>query len=106
MRAVLNDPGERNNRIFNFPLSGIMQNGKRINYYDFISSLKDDGCDAALERIVPRIDMKRIVELIENTPYITDLQKEFYKTMISERKEKILDRSLRRMRNIDRDMER
>jgi hypothetical protein len=50
--------------------------------------------------------MKRIVELIENTPYITDLQRKFYKTMISERKEKILDRSLRRMRNIGRDMER
>lgn len=50
--------------------------------------------------------MRKINDLIENTPYITDLQKMFYKTMISERKEKILDRSLQLVRNRDRDMER
>lgn len=106
MRSVLDNAGERNSRIFNIPLSGIRQYGKKINYYMFIYSLQNEGCNEALERITPRIDMRKINDLIENTPYISDLQKMFYKTIISERKEKILDRSLQLMRNRDWDMER
>ena len=106
MRSVLDNAGERNSRIFNIPLSGIRQYGKKINYYKFIYSLQNEGCNEALERITPRIDMRKINDLIENTPYISDLQKMFYKTIISERKEKILDRSLQLMRNRDWDMER
>ncbi|MBR5071139.1 MAG: HipA domain-containing protein, partial [Oscillospiraceae bacterium] len=103
MQDVLNDPTERDSRIFSMPTSAIQQNGSRINYYSFISSLQYEDCNEALERITPRIDMRKINDLIENTPYITDLQKMFYKTMISERKEKILDRSLQLVRNRDRD---
>ena len=106
MQSVLNNPTERDSRIFSMPTSAIQQNGSRINYYSFISSLQYEDCNEALERITPRIDMRKINDLIENTPYITDLQKMFYKTMISERKEKILDRSLQLVRNRDRDMER
>ena len=106
MQSVLNNPTERDSRIFSMPTSAIQQNGSRINYYSFISSLQYEDCNEALERITPRIDMRKINDLIENTPYISDLQKTFYKTMISERKEKILDRSLQLMRNRDWDMER
>ena len=38
--------------------------------------------------------MSRIKTMIENTPFISDLQKNFYMTMLQERKEKILDFSL------------
>ena len=94
MQATLNNQDERNIRIFKLPTSGIKQNNKKINYFDFISSLEFDDCNDALKRIVPRIDMDRINSLIDDTPYITDLQKAFYKTMLLERKEKILDKSL------------
>ena len=39
MRATLDDPAEKNLRVFEIPLSGIKLNGKKINYFDFISSL-------------------------------------------------------------------
>ena len=94
MQATLDSQDERNIRIFKLPTSGIKQNNKKINYFDFISSLEFDDCNDALKRIVPRIDMDRINSLIDETPYITDLQKAFYKTMLLERKEKILDKSL------------
>ena len=94
MQATLDSQDERNIRIFKLPTSGIKQNNKKINYFDFISSLEFDDCNDALKRIVPRIDMDRINSLIDDTPYITDLQKAFYKTMLLERKEKILDKSL------------
>lgn len=48
----------------------------------------------ALERISERIDMDRIERLIDETPGLTELQRAFYLTMIQERKEKILDRSM------------
>ncbi|HCE78922.1 MAG TPA: protein kinase [Lachnospiraceae bacterium] len=94
MKAVLSDPGERNHRIYNIPLSAIMQEGKKIKYFDYISSLQNEDCNRALKRIVPRIDMEKIKDIIDYTPFISDLQKEFYLMMLTERKEHILDFSL------------
>ncbi len=95
MEAVLNDPAERDFRVFQIPLSGIKIEGQKINYFDFMTSLQNSDCNDALKRIVQKIDMQKINDLIDETPYISDLQKSFYKTMLAERKEKILDRSLR-----------
>ena len=94
MKAVLSDPGERNHRIYNIPLSAFMQVGKKIKYFDYISSLQNEDCNRALKRIVPRIDMEKIKDIIDYTPFISDLQKEFYLMMLTERKEHILDFSL------------
>ena len=94
MKAVLSHPGERNHRIYNIPLSAIMQEGKKIKYFDYISSLQNEDCNRALKRIVPRIDMEKIKDIIDYTPFISDLQKEFYLMMLTERKEHILDFSL------------
>lgn len=68
-----------------------MVNGKKIRYFDFISSLENDDCNLALKRILPRINMDRIRTIIAETPFITSLQKRFYLTMIEKRKERILD---------------
>lgn len=100
MEATLNDPKERDLRIFSIPLSGIRLNGQKIRYFDFLSSLKYEDCNEALKRITPRIDMNEIYHLIDSTPYITELQKTFYKTMLSERKKKILDFSLNKLLHI------
>ena len=94
MRAVLDDPAEKELRIFERPLSAIRQDGQKINYFDFISSLKYPACNAALKRIAPKLRQQELRELVDNTPFISDLQKEFYRTMLSERKERILDYSL------------
>lgn len=98
IEKVLKNRQEIHHRIFNIPVSAIQYKGKKINYYEFISSLENEECNRALKRLVPRIDMKRIGELIEETPVISDLQKIFYKTMLSERKERILDFSYRKLR--------
>ena len=36
MRSTLDDPNERNLRIFQIPLSGIKIDGQKINYFDFL----------------------------------------------------------------------
>ena len=94
MQAVLNDKNELNHRVFDMPLSAITYNGKKINYFKFISAAEFAECNEALKRITSRIDMEKIFEIIDSTPSITELQKDFYKVMLSERKEHILDFSL------------
>ena len=101
MKKILNDKNELNHRIFDIPLSAVTYNGKKINYFKFLSEGKFPDCNKALKRIASRIDMKKIYEIIDNTPTITELQKEFYKTMLTERKERIIDFSLNRLTSDD-----
>lgn len=90
MRDVLSDEVALNARVFQFPTSAIKENGRKINYYDFLMSAEYDACNEALERIVPRIDLRQISDFMETVPYITDLQREFYRAYITARYEKIL----------------
>lgn len=106
MKMTLENSAEMDFRVFEIPLSGIRQDGEKIRYFDFISSLKNRDCNAALKRILPKIDMNKINALIDGTPSISDLQKTFYKRMLAERKEKILDKSLQLLRKRERALER
>lgn len=45
----------------------------------------------------PKINLDRINKIIDDTEYITDEEKEFYKTMIRMRKERILDFSYKKL---------
>jgi len=49
---------------------------------------------------MPRIDMQKISRMIDETPFITELQKDFYKTVLVQRKEKILDASFEKLQNL------
>lgn len=91
MTRILNNKNEFNHRIFDIPLSAITYNGKKINYFNFLSEGKFEDCNTALKRILSRIDMKKFYEIIDDTPTVTDIQNEFYKTMLTARKERILD---------------
>ena len=97
MRKVLEDPAERAFRVFEIPRSGIKIDGEKIRYFDFISSLENEDCNRALKRVLPKINMEEICDIVDKTPLISDLQKEFYKTMLIERKEQILDFALQKL---------
>lgn len=97
MHKVLENPAERAFRVFEIPRSGIKIDGKKIRYFDFISSLENEDCNRALKRVLPKINMEEICDIVDKTPLISDLQKEFYKTMLIERKEQILDFALQKL---------
>ena len=94
MRKVLTDENERNARIFHFPASAIRQNGKKINYYDFLTTGQNQDCTEAVKRLAPRMDIESIQQWIEELPYITELQKNFYSQYIGARYELILQPAL------------
>lgn len=97
MRAVLADDKEMNYRIYEIPTSAITINGKKIKYFEFISSLQNEECNRALMRITSQINMEKVRQIVEETPFISDLQKQFYLTMLLKRKERILDHSLKKL---------
>lgn len=101
MEAVLNREDEIDRRIYVFPTSSVEEDGKKISYFDFISSLKNPDCTAALKRVYARIDMGKINEIINETPTLDSVQKEFYSVMIAERKTKILDYSMEQLMRLE-----
>lgn len=90
IQEILNSEDEMNKRIFTFPTSQILLNGKKSSYYDVISSLKFEECNNALVRICNKIDMNLVIEFISNMNEISMVRKEFYITMLRRRYEKIL----------------
>ena len=94
MKNVLQDEAEIDQRIYTFPTSSIEEGGKKISYFDYISSLKNPDCNEALKRVCSRIDLDAIHNFLEGVPELLPIQREFYLTMLTERKEKILDYSL------------
>lgn len=94
MACVIHDSAEIDQRVYLFPTSAIQENGKKISYFDYISSLKNPECTAALERVLTRVDMDEIHRFLEETLELLPLQREFYLTMLTARKEKILDFSM------------
>ena len=78
MRKVIEDPAECDARIKVFPASAIKIGDRKINYVEFIRRGANPDLQAAVERIVPRIDIGLFCAFIENLPYLTDLQRKFY----------------------------
>lgn len=90
MQRVLKDEDELNSRVYQFPTSAIKQNGRKINYYDFLMEAENSECNEAIVRMAPKIKMDQINDFIDKVPYISELQKEFYKKYIGARYEKII----------------
>ena len=66
------------------------ENGKCIQYKDYLLSGQNEEVNAALIRMVPKIHMDVVREIVEETPYIAETRKEFYITMLEERYELVL----------------
>lgn len=90
IKNVLENEDALNQRVFQFPTSAVKLEGRKINYYDFFIKAEHEDCNAAVRRICERLNMEKIYCLIEETQYISGLQKAFYKHYISARASLIL----------------
>ena len=90
MRNVLANENELHARVFTFPSSAIKHKGSKINYYNFLNTAENEDCNAAILRMVPQIDMDAIYAFIDEVPFLTDLQRTFYKTYLDARYDLIL----------------
>lgn len=97
--AVLNDQSEIDQRIYKFPTSQVKYHGKKSSYYEIISSLEFEECNRALVRITERVDLNKINKLIDSIEAISEKRKEFYKTILKQRFEKILLESYNKLKS-------
>ena len=100
IREIIDDEDEMNARVFVFPTSALKIDDKKINYFDFISNLKNEDCNNALSRIFPKIDLEKINKIINETECISEIRKDFYKKIIQMRFEKILKYSYEKEKSI------
>lgn len=77
--------------------SVMRENGTRINYYNYIMSLKNNNCNRALLEIYNKINLKSIFDIIDNTPYLTNIYKTFYKELIQSSYELILSPAYKKL---------
>jgi hypothetical protein len=94
MSFVLGDAKEMEARLFVYPTSAIQQEGKKLNYFQFLMTTESRECLDALKRIGGGADLSKILSVIDETPYISDMHKRFLGTMVRERKEKIIEKAL------------
>ena len=62
--------------------SCIKEDGKKINYMSYTKSLKNDECTNAVKRLIPNIDVNKIIEFIDNISCISNIRKNFYKKLL------------------------
>ena len=91
MRAVLNDPRQRDAYVFSKPTTAIKLDGAHLSFYEFFQRVDSPHLDDALRRMVPRLDGDALGALVDETPYIGEVEKAFYKTILVERKRRLLD---------------
>lgn len=88
MQRCLEDEDEMNARIYTFPASMIKQENKKINYFDFLHSPDmPQGLCTALSQLLPRIRTLDFSALVDATPYLSSLQRQFYKQYFMRRRQ-------------------
>lgn len=96
INEIINNDFKMYERCLIFPSAALFitsnKSGK-VGYYDMMSSNFDPECTSAVKRMAPRINMEAIEKIIDETPLITDIRKDFYKKYINLRKQLIVDRA-------------
>ena len=87
---VLSNKKEQMLRVYSFPTSAILQNGGRINYYEFLSKHQYKECDDALRKIALQIDLQKIYDFINSIDVLCEKHKAFLCLMIELRYKCIL----------------
>ncbi len=103
MIEVITSKKETDLRVFTFPTSQIKLNNKKSSYYEVINSLQFKECNDALKKIYGKISIDEINEIIDNTEFISETHKKFYKHIIKQRYELILKASYEKLKQEEND---
>ena len=97
MQKIIGSREETEKRVYTFPTSQILLQGQKSSYYEVISSLAYPECNAALKRMFRQFKPEKIERIFDNTQFISDIQKEFYKHMTMQRFRLIMEESHERL---------
>ena len=95
MKEILKSEADFKNTVFSiYPV--YKYDLKKITYNEFYLKNIED-LNNALLRIYPRINMEKITSIIDETPYMSNIRKEFLKKSILFRKENILEKAYKKL---------
>ncbi len=78
--------------------SAIRNDGARIKYLEFITSLENEDCNNALMRMYDKINLEEIFKLIDDIDIISNIRKEFYCKVIEGKYKEILTVAYKRLK--------
>lgn len=58
------------------------ENLRRINYHEIFTKAENEQVNKALKRVFPKINMNTIYSIIDSTPYLSDIRRNFYKEFV------------------------
>lgn len=82
LKEILDSKEEILKRVYTFPTSQILLQGKKSSYYELIDSLQYEECNEALIRMKPKINLKEMEKIIDGVENISSVRKTFYKKML------------------------
>lgn len=100
MLRIIDDMNEIDKRVYDFPTSQIKLRGKKTSYYKVISSLQFKECNRSLSRIYGRINLKDLYALVDDVDCISQIHSQFYKVMLKNRYEKIIENSYKKLEGV------
>lgn len=89
LSELLSDQATFKGEVYNTH-SSLSFDGKRILNHQFILNA-NEGLANSIRDIAPKIDLLKINKMIDETPFLSDIRKEFYKNVIKFNKENMLD---------------
>lgn len=90
-------PLVNSSNVFMSVTSAITDEGKRINYTEYLKNRVNTEVDLALCRIVPKINFSNIKNILLSTEGISDDRRELYRSFLAERYNRILVPALERI---------
>ncbi len=93
MEKILQDEKLIKERVYDFPKPAFEMNGKRLSYYEFLSTdfaKNNEMLKKAVTMLCDRFNTEKIKGVLSETPRISDIRAEFYEKMISERLHRLL----------------
>ena len=97
LQRILDSEEEMLKRVYTFPTSQILLQGKKSSYYELIDSLQYKECNDALIRMKPKIDLEKMEKIIDGVEEISMVRKTFYKSMLHLRYEVMIKEPYRKL---------
>lgn len=97
LQRILDSKEEMLKRVYTFPTSQILLQGKKSSYYELIDSLQYEECNEALMRMKPKINLEKMEKIIDGVEKISAVRKTFYKRMLYLRYEVMIKEPYRKL---------
>lgn len=67
--------------------SCLKEEGKKINYMNFLKQMQNEECNQAIKRVFPQINLEEMINFIHKIENMSEIRKNFYEWIIKQRYE-------------------